>query len=183
MFSNLGNIFVTRPRHAENTDTRLDIRRHDPEQERRQKKDGDTEQKPKFDTYDQATVSVDALRAFLENFLKSLINQQTGQDIRLSGNTDSVRIQPEHARSDARASRAASMYQTAAHTAPRTAQSPMDATETDVPPSLDNEDVRTIHALLADLATLQVRRIEYLTIERGDTFLASLVAAVHKAKS
>jgi hypothetical protein len=72
MFSNFGNIFITRPRHAESTDTRLGIRRHDPEQEGRKKKDGERENEAIFDTDDSATVTVEALRIFLENFLKSL---------------------------------------------------------------------------------------------------------------
>jgi hypothetical protein len=46
---------------------------------------------------------------------------------------------------------------------------------------LANEEVRTIHRLLADLQVLSARGIEGLTIERDESFLASLVAAVRKA--
>jgi len=38
MFSNIGGIFTQKPREAENTDTRLGIRRQEPEQEGRKKK-------------------------------------------------------------------------------------------------------------------------------------------------
>ena len=48
-------------------------------------------------------------------------------------------------------------------------------------PALENEDVRSIHSLLRDIGVLQTRGIEYLTIERNETFLASLAAAATKA--
>ena len=76
MFSTIGRIFSNQPpRQAENTDTRQDIQRHDPDFERRRKKRQSEKEEPFPE--DGATVSVEALRIFLENFLKSLSAQNT----------------------------------------------------------------------------------------------------------
>ncbi len=193
MFSNLAQI-VAKPRHAENADTRHDIRRHDPEQEQRSKKEKG-ERHSTFDTYDNAVVSVEALRMFLENFLQSLTSGSAGENVNLSAqgfntgfnaginagndnpNDNSGSETPRTV--DAQASRAASVYQTGAKTAPRVripvGNAPAQGS------LVDNEDVRRIHGLLRDTAVLQSRGIEYLTIEQRDTFLDSLAAAVAKA--
>jgi hypothetical protein len=182
MFSNLAQIVTAKPRHAENADTRLDIRRHDPEQEQRSKKEK-REKGETFDTYDNAVVSIDALRVFLQNFLQSLTTGPGGENVNLSaqdfnaGNDnpdDSETPRPV----DAQASRAASVYQTGAKTAPR---KHIPVTEAPEGPLLENEDVRRIHGLLRDTAVLTSRGIEYLTIEQRETFLDSLAAAVAKA--
>jgi hypothetical protein len=182
MFSNLAQI-TAKPRHAENADTRHDIRRHDPEQEHRSKKEKG-EGHSTFDTYDNAVVSIDALRMFLENFLKSLTTGSAGENMNLpaqgfnAGNDNPEA--PETPRPvDAQASRAASIYQTGAKTAPRTHMPVGKAPEQG--PAIENEDVRRIHGLLRDTAVLLSRGIEYLTIEQRETFLDSLAAAVTKA--
>jgi hypothetical protein len=186
MFSNLAHILAARPRLAENADARLDIKRHDPDQEERKKKDGEEENKPRFDTYDNAVVSVDALRVFLENFLTSLGGAPTtpGTEERVAlstqgfGNSEGVHPGEQGTRPvSAQASHAANVYKTGAKTArPEIAPAPK-ATE----PMLENEDVRLIYRLIGDAVVLRSRGIEYLTIERSDTFLTSLAAAVDKA--
>ena len=52
-------------------------------------------------------------------------------------------------------------------------------------PSLDLSaaDIRTIHVLIDDLKELEKANIEYLQIERAQTFLQSLVNAVRKARA
>ncbi len=181
MFSNLAQI-VTKPRHAENADTRHDIRRHDPEQEQGAKKDK-REQGSTFDTYDNAVVSVDALRVFLENFLASLTAPAAVAEVNLSAqgfNADDMTPDDDTPPRpvDAQASRAASVYQTGAKTAPRRH---IPVTKPPEDPLLENADVRRIHGLLRDTAVLQSRGIEYLTIEQRETFLDSLAAAVAQA--
>ncbi len=184
MTTNLGNIHNVKPRHAENADARFDIRRHDPDQERRRKEQDSGEKKITFDTYDNAVVSVDALRAFLENFLKSLHKPDTQKNMAAPAEKPEAAPpaeSPERAVS-AQATRAASLYQSAAKTAPRAVPPPPAENKKSTQDELGNEDVRTIHRLLSDIAILQARRIEYLKIEKGETFLASLSAAVEKAK-
>lgn len=69
MFSELSKILPIKPRQAEHADTRQDIQRHDPDYERRHsKKDGPEEQEP-YET--GATVAVEALQHFLEEFLRN----------------------------------------------------------------------------------------------------------------
>lgn len=181
MFSNLANIAPNRPRHAEDADARLDIRRHDPEQEQGSKKGKDGEEKSTFDTYDNAVISIASLRVFLENFLQSLSAPVKNADINLSAqgfNGDEQNEEPAPRHIDAQASRAASIYQTGAKTAPRT---PVQIAAPDEEPLLENEDVRKIHGLLRDTAVLLSRGVDFLTIERDETFLDSLAAAVKKA--
>lgn len=78
MFSTIGNIFSgeQKPREAENSDTRLDIKRHDPDQERKKKDDSSEDDVNAFLKEDSATVSTDSLFVFLENFLEAQLQKQ-----------------------------------------------------------------------------------------------------------
>ena len=181
MFSNLANIASNKPRHAEDADARLDIRRHDPEQEQGSKRGKDGDKESGFDTYDNAVISVASLRVFLENFLQSLTTPTKNAEINLSAqgfNTEEHNNDSTPRAVDAQASRVASVYQTGAKTAPRT---PVQVSTPDQEPLLENEEVRKIHGLLRDTAVLLSRGIEFVTIERDETFLDSLAAAVKKA--
>lgn len=180
MFSGLVNILSTRPRYAENADTRLEIKRHDPEQERRQKEKQEQEEKIGFDTYDNAVVSVESLRVFLQNFLQSVLDKSPASTMPsdtaapVSPNIPDAPMPHPHA---AEASHAASVYKTAAKTA-----RPRMVTPEEAPQSIiDNDEIRMIYKLLNDTAVLRQRGVEFLTIERDDTFLQSLAAAVQKA--
>ncbi|MCE7886519.1 MAG: hypothetical protein DYH13_03330 [Alphaproteobacteria bacterium PRO2] len=184
MFSTFGNLFITRPRQAEHADTRLDIRRHDPDQEGRRKKDGAPGENVAFDTDDNATVTIEALRIFLENFLVSLQPQKSdgGHKITAPQNHDPELATRPHA--DGEAAKAAGVYQHVAQKVDRNAPH-ASHTHDDTPPPVElaAADIRAIHQLLADLGPLTERGIEYLVIERSDSFLGSLVAAVEKAKN
>lgn len=184
MFSNFGNLFITRSRQAEHADTRLDIRRHDPDQEGRRKKDGEAKENSTFDTDDNATVTVEALRIFLENFLVTLQPQKSdgGHKITAPQNHDPAPAQKPH--TDGQAAKAAGVYQHVAQKVDRTAPH-ITHTHDETPPPVElaAADIRAIHQLLADLKPLTERGIEYLVIERSDSFLGSLVAAVEKAKN
>lgn len=190
MFSNFGNLFITRPRQAEHTDTRLGIRRHEPEQEGRRKKDGEQKENPGFETDDNATVTIEALRVFLENFLVSLQPQKSdgktggGQKITAPQN-HTPESSPGRPHPDGEAAKAAGVYQHVAQKVDRTAPSATAHTQDETPPPVElaAADVRAIHQLLADLKPLGARGVEYLVIERSDSFLGSLIAAVEKAKN
>jgi hypothetical protein len=182
MFSNFGNLFITRPRLAEGTDARLDIRRHDPDQESRRKKD-EREQGETFDTDDSATVSIEALRAFLENFLKTLESEKTDTPkISASPAAPVPEMQSSPRPVDGAAAAAAGVYKHVAQKVDRTAI-PEVSQDAASAPILEAADIRIILQLIEDLKPLSACGVEYLIIERGESFLASLVAAVARAKN
>ncbi|MCF8495982.1 MAG: hypothetical protein K9G62_04860 [Alphaproteobacteria bacterium] len=177
MFSALGNIFPELLRRVENVDTRLDIRRHDPDQEGRRGKD-DHAPEDSSEPEDRATMSLEALGLFLENFIKTLETKSP------SGHTDSSSSMPESMAvpraSSSRAARAAQAYQHAAE-----ATAPSGSLESPVleesPPALESEEIRALYSILVDVKLLRERGVDVLTIERSDTFLNSLRSAVDKA--
>jgi len=192
----IGNIFSTAPRQAEHTDTRQGIQRHDPDYER-PRKDKNPKEEDDF-TQDGAIVSVSALLVFLENFIKN------GADENVQRSTKSDNLNPtvqstaldfkiqteldlgknENKTKSGAAAYAASSYQNAAHTNEKSAVL-LETTDTAGGPSLDLSaaDIRTIHALIEDLKTLNAANIEYLKIERAASFLESLINAVNKIKT
>lgn len=181
MFSGLVNMLTAKPRYAENADARQEIKRHDPEQERRKKDQQNEEEKIRFDTYDNAVVSVDSLRIFLQNFLQSMLEKITP--------VNAAQISPSIEKSNdsafaaaqlisAETSRAVNVYKTAAKTARPSVQE-MHQESQKLP--LDNDEIRMIYKLLNETAVLQARGVEFLAIERDETFLKSLDAAVQKA--
>jgi hypothetical protein len=193
MVTNLGNIQTPPSRHAENADARLDIRRHDPEQEQRKKDERDTNKGPVFDTYDNAVISLDSLRVFLLNFLSSLIEiAQKNTHFKHDSALQAAEHSPDENQTAAQAAlppqaaRAASAYQSAARTAPPVRSASLENTDADASDNkreetLDNEEIREIHALLADIDRLMAKGIASITIEQDETFVKSLAAAVTKA--
>ena len=186
MVSTFGNISLTSRRLAENADARLDIRRQDPDQQGHSRQKEEEGPKAAFDTYDNTVISVDSLRVFLENFLKSLyqapVNTQNIVEKQMDDSEATVVATPIDKAISARASKAASLYQTTARTGARTSVLETPAAPTPAEAGVGNDEIRMIHRLLGEIAILQARKIEYVTIERGDTFLTSLAAAVAKAK-
>lgn len=179
MFSSFSNIFFNKPRETESTDARLGIRQHEIDKDGGRKKEKEDTDQLHFNTEDSATVTVEALRVFLENFLKSLEQQDKNkpQTTAISTPDKSPAVTGESAR-------AAGAYQNAARTSPATTEiQQQPAEEIVVTPieSLPSEDIRKIHALLANLTILVEKKIEYITIERSDSFLNSLTEAVEKA--
>lgn len=195
MFASIGQIFQTQPRQAEQSDTRQDIQRHDPEFERRKKKKHHEDE----DLFpeDGATVSVQALRVFLENFLKSLSEEQQNipgpntqdenqaeLDLGLEAPPISKQSHPESQvqHVSGQAAYAANTYQHIASAGQK--RSILEQTGVSgVPPiHLDASEVRTIHAILDDLKIAEERNVEYIRIERSESFLGSIAAAVDKIK-
>lgn len=191
MFSSIGKIFTTPPRQAEHSDTRQDIQRHDPEYERRKKK----KQNEPEDLFseDGATVSVQALRIFLENFLKSL--QEQGETTPQNAQHDPEQEefawfkaneeaggQSENKPKSGNAAYAAGAYQHVAAAQQRT--SLLEDSGVDGAPliRLEASEVRTIHAILEDLKNVEKKKIEFIRIERSESFLQSIAAAVEKIK-
>lgn len=192
MFSALGNIFSPKPRQAENTDTHLGIRRHDPDQEQRRKKK-ESDDQDLFVNEDNATVSVSALSSFLANFLKSLPAENASKAPAQktdSSEQESIEISdeaertPEKRPATGEGAQAMSAYQSASQSTVEPAGfSTEDTRQAAESLGLHASEVRTIHQLLDDLKILSERGIENLVIERSSSFLQSLVNAVEKAKA
>ena len=185
MFSNIGKIAGRPTRHAEETDTRQHIQRHDPDQ-RRRSEDETEETKDPFTHEDSAIVTISTLRLFLENFLKSLEpkpQETKAQDTKVA--TPSPQVPPAAADSppkDNPAAQAAHAYQSASRTRAASTHPTPQMNEAEAKALLGAEDVRTIHTLIEDVKSLEQRGVEFLKIEKGESFLHSLSAAVKALK-
>jgi len=188
MFTSIGNILCVKPRHAEQNDTRQDIQRHDPEFERRRKKKQKAEEEL-FGQEDGATLSIDALSVFLNKFLKELSDKQPskGFNATSSGQSENKTEQADSPSAErpvsGKAAQAAGAYQ---HMAQRQHETSIlgEVNENNADLiSLDAAEIRTIHAILEDLKLLEDKDIEYIHIQRADSFLQSLVNAVNTVKS
>jgi len=76
MYSRLDSIFRTTFRHTETTDTRLGIRREDRQDTRKRKHDR-KEEKPESLWEDSTSVSINALKAFLNDLLGESTEEQS----------------------------------------------------------------------------------------------------------
>ncbi len=195
MFNGITNIFKPGPLKTEKTDARLEIKRPEPEYEKRK---GGKRKKTAQEIFgeDGATVSVDALHVFLENFLESQnVNADdafaaasamppsapASDTLDISSAAQAPKEPP--ARRDGAAAYAAHTYQTMSQNMEEKSRTHIlaNASLEDGPEiSLSPSDVRIIYNLLKDLKKLEGRDIHYLHIERGDDFLQSIVDAVAK---
>lgn len=190
MFYALGNIFSPKTRHAESTDTRQAIRRQDPDDQRRPNNERE-EEAELFNEKDDTIVSITALRAFLENFLKSLPSDEQGEKTEKEKNKnlaeDALKVGHDFNKKrpvEGKMKQAMGAYQSAAKSGAETKRfSTSDTKQTAENLGLQASEVRTIHTLLEDLKILSERGIEELVIERSTSFLQSLVNAVEKIKN
>lgn len=188
MFSELSKIFTISPRHAEQTDTRQAIQRHEPDFERRRAK-----KQPESETDDHktgASVSVEALRIFLEEFLRNNSEEPANQKSSKEENTTKPpqhvnrQIPQDHPYTNP-AAQAAGAYANTAHTGEKSAILFETTDQAGDGPALEISaaDIRTIQTLIDDLKILEDAGIEILHIERAATFLDSLNNAVAKIKT
>jgi len=180
MFSQLGPLFKTTFRQAENTDTRQGIRR-DEKKDGKQKNQRDQKDRPSAHLWEDSTdVSVSALKAFLENFLNAMPdNNESNQEDKIEAATNPAPepLQPK----TTIAARAVKAYGSMSE---KTAPAPsFDKAQTKEVPGVDSEDVRTMYKLIEDLEMLESKGLKTLHIQRADTFLSSLAQAVRHAKS
>lgn len=192
MYANIGHLFTSAPYRAEQTDTRQAIHRHDPEFERRRGKGKNGSKESEFDIEDHADVSIGALKAFLENFVKTMggSQEQVTPNERAAASEKNPEIEqapqqkspPRKPQSSPQAARAASIYQ---RTAQKTSGSAnyANSKQTATAMGLKATDIRTIHQLIVGLDELSKRNVQNLRIERSDSFLNSLLNAVQKASS
>lgn len=188
MFSQLGPLFKTVLRQAESADTRLAIRR-DEKQDQGKKQDFDSPSEDSSALWeDSTTVSVDALRTFLIEFLKTRGEALTDEETALSAAAHQLqadRAAPPDPAISAKAARAVKAYGTAA-AHPAAPDTPVEETGEDGHENLADllaaDELRTIHRLIHELDLLARRGVSMLAIEKAATFLDALVAAVQLEK-
>jgi hypothetical protein len=182
MFSGLGQILKPAVRQAEETDTHLYLQKHERDQNRK-KRNEDNDQNDHFDTEDRASVSVDALSAFITNMLaesgETGITNTAADDKPLHPGTSSQGSQP----SNIQTAKAASAYAHAAETTV-TASAPTQQTaqNNDTEDNKDS-DSQLLHDLLKEIEMLKARNIQEIYIEKADTFQESLINAIMHAKA
>jgi hypothetical protein len=186
MFSILGGIFkAPPPRQTENADTRQNIQRHDPDAQRRKRSKSKDEDMTESHLTG-ATVSVAALQEFLINFLNAQKKQkpQKNHSSQVLNNINTEYTAPKTDQSVYTA-KAASAYQTTANS---TQKSTILIQTTDDGPAgpsfeINVDETRAIVGLIDDLELLVKADIEFISIERADTFVQSLQNAVASIKA
>lgn len=185
MFSQLGPLFKTAFRKTEHADARLEIRRE--EKDTPKKKDEETEESLSDDDLwqDSTTVSLQALRTFLLDFLKNNGEATPEEEIMAREQVENFTPAPHASPTNTAAMRAHKAYANMASYGQTPIAPPENPAEKTVNLSdlLAVDEVRTMHVLIAELDILHKRGVETLVIEKADSFLQALVLAVEKIKS
>ena len=178
------------PRKAEESDTRQEIQRHDPDFLRRKK--DDNEGGGFKDPYEDLTdVSVPALRNFLAGLLDRMETQAPPTPETTATSADHMRPA-----TNPKAAAAAAAYQTGAvrgtsaqpHAQPSYAR-PVEQTPVSAePPTALDQAVAGLNRadvleLIRELDRLSARGIMSITMEKGDGFLGSIRAGIDRALS
>lgn len=187
MFSNLGPLFKATLRQAEQTDTRMSIRKDDP-RDQGKKREGEAEENGDSDLWeDSMGVSIEALRVFLTNFVQGNTAHMVGGAQHTGDQSGQVSVPPPlpetRAPQNTHTARAMQAYQSMAEkngTAYHAPPPPSFASDVDL---VQAEDVRLIHGLIADLKMLSEKGYDTLPLEKSDTFLHALQDAVGRLKS
>jgi hypothetical protein len=180
------NIFTTTPnRHAESTDTRQAIGRHEPDQQRRRTPRED-EPGDLFDLDDEAYVSVESLRLFLENYKRTqdvqTVDAATENKGRAGADTP-MPIDQKPLTTAPYAAQAAKAYESMAKAAKPEISADSAANQGAGASSAGGADFSTVDRLLADLDLLALAGVETLHIQRAVNFLVSLLNAVEREKA
>lgn len=190
MFSQLGPLFKTTLRQAEQADTRLQIRREEKENQGKKQDFEETADDTSALWEDSTEVSVGALRTFLVEFLKSRGDSapeiaETGDENTSIMNSLTPETRPPASNVAARAVKAYSSMQAQNYGPPPVPAPPPEAPreEVDLVSLLAADELRTIHVLIAELDILARKGVQTLTIEKADSFLQALVEAVRLEKS
>ncbi len=187
MFSQLGPLFKATFRQAEQTDTRMAIRKDDPRDQGRKKDPREEEENPSDLWEDSTGVSVEALRTFLINFVEGKTQAVSGA-VASSGTDKGGRpagpaLPESRPPQNTHTARAVHAYQAQAEKAGGAYHAPPPAAPQSDVDLVQAQDVRLIHQLIADLKLLSDAGVETLTLEKSDTFLHSMEEAVARLKS
>ena len=180
MDTKVGQIIgIYKPREAENADTRYGLFGQGSLGYGGQERQGHSQDS--FED-DQATVSTEALLLFLESLLirqyglsaeeaaDSYIPQASSQ--RPAANVESLRL---------KAAEAVKAYSHAAHVSRKVARKNQKLNQPEAVQD-GTADLQNVLRLIRDLRTLSSHKVDRLHVERGDSFIDSLAAAVLKAK-
>jgi hypothetical protein len=187
VFSQLGPLFKTHLRQAEKSDARLEIRR-DEKQEHGKKQTFEEPDAESSDLWEDSTaVSVEALKAFLIQFLKARGDDAPEASPVMENIRDTAQTPEFRPPANNRAAQAVRAYSSMA--AQNNAPPPV--SQATVPPTQDidlvsllaADEIRTMHVLIAELEGLSRKGIQTLTIEKADTFLEALVLSVRAEKA
>lgn len=192
MFSNLGPLFKTTFRQAESNDTRLHIPHEERDNPNRNK---DEPEKDKEGTVweDDTIVSLEALRSFLINFLKTLPGgEDLAQFEAKRQEEERVRKRPPQSERPAntRNAKAVRAYQSMAQHVDDQGNKEDSGkngkgneVQQPVASLLKSQELRDIHGLIDDLESLKRQGIEQVHIKKADTFLEALKNAVTRLTS
>lgn len=183
MFTTIGNFLSpNKTRETEKTDTHQYIRQHQRDQNR--KKGDENKKEDLFSTDDQASVTTDALYAFLENFLNEQINSKKEPEIRSFLDNMKSLTQAKRKTFDKPVNPAIHAYQHAAETSPdKHEKQHKEHKNIDDSELLDNQDMKSMYALMKDVEILLQNGIEEIKMVRGETFLDSLILSVAAEKN
>jgi hypothetical protein len=179
MSERLDPVFRTTFRHAEPLDTRLGIRRDEPQEDSGRRRDRDEKRGTTDPWQDITSVSIPALRAFLSELLGEAPAASAAVEAPPPADMPSRAPDPV-------AARAAGAYRATARGTLATPPPSSPVTTNDQPheaghPALSDAERRAIRLLIADIDRLAARGVDQLTIEKNGSFLDSLAAAARKA--
>lgn len=192
MFSNLGPLFKTTFRQAESNDTRLHIPHEERDDPNRNKKEPE---KDKEGTVweDDTIVSIEALRSFLINFLKTLPGGEDLAQYETKRQEEGLvkKRPPQSVRpTNTRNAKAVRAYQSMAQhsngmidSADREENEQEQQSAAPDATLLKSQELRDIHGLIDDLERLKRSGVEQVHIKKADTFLGALKNAVKLLKS
>ena len=189
MFSNLGPLFKTVFRQAEETDTRQAIQREEKKQNRK-RKENEEDHRISIDLWeDKSSVSVEALQSFLITFIKGkTFEVSAGKKDNHPNDTSAPHEAPNETaqiKNGAQTTaqhRAISAYQSMNDkvTAPNNSPKPQaPIADADL---IKSKEARAIYALIEDLDFLKEHGIIEIFIEPADNFVESLRQAVYIEK-
>jgi len=186
VLSQLGPLFKTHLRQAEHADTRLEIRR-DEKHDQGKKQEYEAQDEDTGALWEDSTaVSVEALRTFLIEFLKSRGDEVPEAGIPLADGSIGSGMSPEYRPPiSTRAAQAVKAYSSmqAQMTPPTMPPEPSkSAPAVDLVDLLHADEIRTMHVLITELDALWRKGIQTLIINKAETFLEALVLAVRLEK-
>lgn len=186
MDSHLDPVFPLPPRQAQPSDTRQEIRRQEPHDDRRPKSGRQDDEADAFTEEDTPRVSVSSLIAFLENILSAQPDSRgfSRNEAGPPPSSPEARAPSDPALHTPAQDRAAAAAQAYRHTGDSSSARlpPPPPENTATTPVLESEDIRTIHAILPVLRDLAARGVETLILEKAARFLDCLVNAALKAR-
>lgn len=159
---------------AERIDARKDIKHQDPSYDREARKGDDSVSARSLENGDNPVVHIEALQLFLKSLIKPAGSANDKADF----------SKPHKEKASSAAAKASSAYE---HASEIGGGEDFAGDEVEIDDSidmsniqLDKADIRQIHGLLDKLKVLREQHVEFLHLDKSDTFLNSIEDAVNK---